>query len=55
MSFDIFDTIRTTNAAYLDSLGLPSDVYTRPLAVAEVYGTELSEDEMKVAQTQEMK
>lgn len=36
---NLFAEIERTNLAYCESLGLPSDAYTRPLAVAEVYGT----------------
>ena len=46
----LFQEIARTNAAYCASLGLPSDVYTRPLADAEINGTPLSADEQLVAE-----
>ena len=42
---NFFEDIAITNRAYCDSLGLPSDTYTRPLSDAEDNGTPLSFEE----------
>jgi hypothetical protein len=47
---NLFHEIARTNATYCESLGLPSDTYTRPLADAEINGTPLSADEQIVAE-----
>ena len=42
MQTTFFEEIAITNRAYCDSLGLPSDVYQRPLSSLEANGTPLS-------------
>jgi hypothetical protein len=44
-----FEDIAITNRAYCDSLGLPSDVYQRPLSDLEANGVPLSADEIEIA------
>lgn len=49
MQTTFFEDIAITNRIYCDSLGLPSDVYQRPLSDIEANGVPLSPAEVEIA------